>query len=585
MAAPRFINELTAVTSLSAGAAVAVFQDGVTLRSTPQHFITQAESFTQSGTADPETVQGWGRRKGFDVQSYGANGDGVTDDYANIVDAYDACPAGGILFFPQGTYKIAGASTTLTIAKSIHIIFAAGAKLQFEHHTTGNLYVNVTGSDVVIEDMWVDGAGASRVTSAGIKVQGDAQRVRLVRPKIIASSGGGIIVEDAVDVQIDSPYVEGSFADGIHITSGAAAANVTKRVTVTSPICVNTGDDSISVVSYNTATALVEDVTITGAISIDSTTAGFACAGGRRVRYEGVVYSPTVRGVRVERDSSFGTHDVFSVSIKATVYQSGSDGLRVGVDVYDSDFDVIVFDPGGRGVNFGSGNATDVPMRNRLNAMVYDGAGIGIDIDGVDGLVCGMLYAENNATTGISLTGTVHNVAIGAMVAKNNNTSVTAGVDNITIIDDATGAPTNLTIGAITSVDANSNIDRTLEINDSVRVNIGSFIGVKGTTLTGPAFSGTNTDVYVPMHSRTGSATFNPASLADGAGETTTVTVVGAALGDYAIASFSLDTQGITITAWVSAADTVSVRFQNESGGLLDIGSGTLRCRVIKIAP
>ncbi|RWX71885.1 glycosyl hydrolase family 28-related protein [Mesorhizobium sp. M2A.F.Ca.ET.039.01.1.1] len=80
----------------------------------------------------------------------------------------------------------------------------------------------------------------------------------------------------------------------------------------------------------------------------------------------------------------------------------------------------------------------------------------------------------------------------------------------------------------------------------------------------------------------TGTATFDPASLADGAGATTTVTVAGAALGDAAVASFSLDTQGITITAWVSAANTVSVRFQNESGGTLDIASGTLKATVFR---
>jgi hypothetical protein len=79
-----------------------------------------------------------------------------------------------------------------------------------------------------------------------------------------------------------------------------------------------------------------------------------------------------------------------------------------------------------------------------------------------------------------------------------------------------------------------------------------------------------------------GSATFNPGNLIDGDGETTTVTVTGAALGDYAEASFSLDLQGIAITAWVSAADTVSVRFQNETGGTIDLGSGTLRARVFK---
>lgn len=79
-----------------------------------------------------------------------------------------------------------------------------------------------------------------------------------------------------------------------------------------------------------------------------------------------------------------------------------------------------------------------------------------------------------------------------------------------------------------------------------------------------------------------GSATFDPSDLADGAGETTTVTVTGAALGDYASASFSLNLQGIILSAWVSAANTVSVRFQNETGGSINLGSGTLRARVTK---
>jgi hypothetical protein len=79
-----------------------------------------------------------------------------------------------------------------------------------------------------------------------------------------------------------------------------------------------------------------------------------------------------------------------------------------------------------------------------------------------------------------------------------------------------------------------------------------------------------------------GSAAFDPPSLADGAGATTTVTVPGAALGDFASVAFSLATSGITITAWVSAPNTVSVRFQNESGSTLDLGSGTLTARVQK---
>lgn len=80
----------------------------------------------------------------------------------------------------------------------------------------------------------------------------------------------------------------------------------------------------------------------------------------------------------------------------------------------------------------------------------------------------------------------------------------------------------------------------------------------------------------------TGTATYDPASLADGVGATTTVTVTGAVLGDIVVTSFSLNLQGITLTSYVSAADTVAVRFQNESGGVLDLGSGTLKSVVIR---
>ncbi len=78
----------------------------------------------------------------------------------------------------------------------------------------------------------------------------------------------------------------------------------------------------------------------------------------------------------------------------------------------------------------------------------------------------------------------------------------------------------------------------------------------------------------------TGTATYDPASLNDGDGVTTTVTVTGARLGDIAMVSFSLDLQGIICHAWVSAADTVSVRFQNETTGVLDLGSGTITCSI-----
>lgn len=79
-----------------------------------------------------------------------------------------------------------------------------------------------------------------------------------------------------------------------------------------------------------------------------------------------------------------------------------------------------------------------------------------------------------------------------------------------------------------------------------------------------------------------GSTTYDPPLLADGAGATTTVTVTGAAMGDFVDVSFSNNTFGMTLTGEVSVAGTVSVRFQNETGSQIDLSSGTLRAQVRK---
>ena len=80
-------------------------------------------------------------------------------------------------------------------------------------------------------------------------------------------------------------------------------------------------------------------------------------------------------------------------------------------------------------------------------------------------------------------------------------------------------------------------------------------------------------------------ATLDAGSLADGAGETDTVAVTGVALGDIVLgASFSVDEVGMTVTGYVSAANTVSLRIQNESGSTVDLASATIRLVVGRLA-
>lgn len=86
---------------------------------------------------------------------------------------------------------------------------------------------------------------------------------------------------------------------------------------------------------------------------------------------------------------------------------------------------------------------------------------------------------------------------------------------------------------------------------------------------------------YIPI-TLIGSASWNPGSIADGDEAVTDVTVTGAALGDYAVASFSVDTADLAISASVTATNTVTVSLLNNTGGAIDLASGTVRVVVVK---
>jgi hypothetical protein len=74
---------------------------------------------------------------------------------------------------------------------------------------------------------------------------------------------------------------------------------------------------------------------------------------------------------------------------------------------------------------------------------------------------------------------------------------------------------------------------------------------------------------------------FTPGTIANNSTASTTTTVTGAKLGWIAMASFSLDLAGTTISAAVTAADTVTVTITNNTGGSVTLGAGVSRVLVI----
>lgn len=79
-----------------------------------------------------------------------------------------------------------------------------------------------------------------------------------------------------------------------------------------------------------------------------------------------------------------------------------------------------------------------------------------------------------------------------------------------------------------------------------------------------------------------GSTGVGGATINTGSSSTFTLTVNGAALGDKVVAGPSVSLQGMSISGYVSAANTVQVVYSNASGSGVTFGAHTLRVQVIK---
>lgn len=80
------------------------------------------------------------------------------------------------------------------------------------------------------------------------------------------------------------------------------------------------------------------------------------------------------------------------------------------------------------------------------------------------------------------------------------------------------------------------------------------------------------------------SATWDPPNVAAGAQTTQTITVTGVKLAEFntVAVGFTRDLQGMQLTGYVSADDTVTVVLRNGTAGAINLASGTLSAGVFK---
>ena len=123
--------------------------------------------------------------------------------------------------------------------------------------------------------------------------------------------------------------------------------------------------------------------------------------------------------------------------------------------------------------------------------------------------------------------------------------------------------------------------NRTITFTDGIKVDDGEL------KLGGTAITATASEInQVADGVLTGSTTWDPPSLSTSTASnasSTTVTVTGAALGDYVVVSAPYSLAGVFAEGYVSSANTVTIKVFNppsDTGSVVDLGSGTWRVEV-----
>lgn len=176
----------------------------------------------------------------FNVMDYGAAGDGVADDTAEIQAAINACNAagGGTVYMPAGTYLVsdAGGSTALSLKDGVSLV-GAGVSTIIYLANAANSHVISVGSGIdnwSIRDLKIDGNRANQTVGGthGIRLGGAING--LIDSLWIANVYHyGIGIQDGTNdnIHIRNIRFSGSGGDAIDIktkgsvTGGASASN------------------------------------------------------------------------------------------------------------------------------------------------------------------------------------------------------------------------------------------------------------------------------------------------------------------------------------------------------------------------
>jgi hypothetical protein len=146
---------------------------------------------------------------GLNVKSYGAIGDGVTDDRA----AFVAALAVGDIFVPEWTYMFGSASMSIPAGRTIRGAGIEATTLKLADDVDGRLFTATSGAaDITITSLTVDGNSANNTGASSYGFQyADATRLTITDTRWLSAAADTLVLSGTpVDCRIDGNSFTGT---------------------------------------------------------------------------------------------------------------------------------------------------------------------------------------------------------------------------------------------------------------------------------------------------------------------------------------------------------------------------------------
>lgn len=161
--------------------------------------------------------------RSVNVKDYGAVGDLVADDTAEIQAAIDAVSAagGGVVYFPKGDYKVTSA---VTVPTKVHLQGAGPLVSKIRTTTNNHNVLSIQGtsalattSQIRIADLGIIGPGkASGSTGHGIYIKWASAGLEFKNLYVATHGAHGIFQEDSYTISYRDVWFADNGGDGFH---------------------------------------------------------------------------------------------------------------------------------------------------------------------------------------------------------------------------------------------------------------------------------------------------------------------------------------------------------------------------------